>query len=116
MQVVVEGEVGPERMEHHQDPRGHFQLVRRQREERILHGAEQQAQCIPLVLVHDPPKVMRQRENEVEVRDPGDHFRLALRDPALFFQMSAARAVPVPAGAGAHFDTAAFPAADQGIA
>ena len=103
-------------MEHHQDPRDHFQLIHGQREDRIFRRPEKQVQGFLLVLVHDAAQLVRQRKDQMEVRDAGDHLSLPQGYPPLLIQAAAARAVPVPAGTGTHFDPAAFPAADQRIA
>ena len=58
---------------------------------------------------------MRQCKHKMEVGDTRDHFGLTQGDPSLFVKISAARTVAVSTGAGTHFNTSAFFAADKGI-
>lgn len=115
MQVIMEGKVGTEGMENHQDPVHHFQFVLCQCQDRILCGAEQKVQCFTLILVHDLAEVMGQRKHKMKARDIRDHLRLSQRYPTLFIEISPARAVAVTASAGTHSNASAGFAPDQGI-
>ena len=115
MNMIVQGEVRPKGVKDHQNGRGHLQLVLCQCQDRISSRPEEQVQGHPLVLVHDRTETMRQCEHEMEVRDPGDHFRLPEGGPLLFVQAAAAGTVAVSAGTGTHPGVSAGITADQRI-
>ena len=113
--MIVQGEVRSKGVKDHQNGRRHPEPVLCQCQDRIGGRPEEQVQGCPLVLVHDRTKIMRQCEHEMEVRDPGDHFRLPEGSPLLFIQVSAAGTVAVSAGTGTHFGASAGITADQRI-
>ena len=115
MNMIVQGEVGPKGVKDHQKGRLHLEPVLCQCQDRIGGRPEEQVQGCPLVLVHDRTKIMRQCEHEMEVRDPGDHFRLPEGGPLLFIQAAAAGTVAVSAGTGTHPGASAGITADQRI-
>ena len=115
MNMIVQGEVRSKGVKDHQNGRRHPEPVLCQCQDRIGGRPEEQVQGCPLVLVHDCTQTMRQCEHEMEVREPGDHFRLPEGGPLLFIQVSAAGTVAVSAGTGTHFGASAGITADQRI-
>ena len=84
-------------MENQGEAQGDAQPGAGQLQERLARAAEQGVVDLPRMPTSQGPKVFRQGEHPVEMRD-GQNGRSPGRDPAFLGEGLAFRAVPVPAG------------------